>query len=69
MWWWKNFSAGRDEAIWPRIMISVAPTNPRLVYCSISAYGRQGTFCGRGPGFDPITQPRKRVHVAERAFP
>src|SRR3954454_20309466 len=35
---------------------SVAPTNPRLIYCSISAYGRKGEFALR-PGFDPITQP------------
>src|SRR6201990_1314653 len=34
---------------------SVAPANPRLIYCSISAYGRKGDFALR-PGFDPITQ-------------
>jgi crotonobetainyl-CoA:carnitine CoA-transferase CaiB-like acyl-CoA transferase len=50
----ENFSAGvmgkfgLDYA-------SVSPANPRLIYCSISAYGRNGPFAWR-PGFDPITQ-------------
>ena len=34
---------------------SVVASNPRLIYCSISAYGRKGEFALR-PGFDPITQ-------------
>src|SRR5689334_8176612 len=50
----ENFSASVMEKFgldYP----SVTPTNPRLVYCSISAYGRSGPFASR-PGFDPITQ-------------
>ena len=50
----ENFSASIMEKFgldYP----SVAPSNPRLVYCSISAYGRKGPFAYR-PGFDPITQ-------------
>jgi crotonobetainyl-CoA:carnitine CoA-transferase CaiB-like acyl-CoA transferase len=34
---------------------SVVASNPRLIYCSISAYGREGAYALR-PGFDPITQ-------------
>ena len=50
----ENFSAGVMEKF-GLDYASVAPTNPRLVYCSISAYGRKGPFASR-PGFDPITQ-------------
>jgi crotonobetainyl-CoA:carnitine CoA-transferase CaiB-like acyl-CoA transferase len=50
----ENFSAGVMEKF-GLDYDSVAPSNPRLVYCSISAYGRKGPFAWR-PGFDPITQ-------------
>src|ERR1700738_2203075 len=50
----ENFSASIMEKFgldYP----SVVPTNPKLIYCSISAYGREGPHASR-PGFDPITQ-------------
>jgi crotonobetainyl-CoA:carnitine CoA-transferase CaiB-like acyl-CoA transferase len=50
----ENFSSGVMKK-YGLDFASVAPSNPRLVYCSISAYGRQGPFASR-PGFDPITQ-------------
>src|SRR3984893_13098938 len=50
----ENFSAGVMKK-YGLDYASVAPTNPRLVYCSISAYGRHGPVASR-PGFDPITQ-------------
>src|SRR3954466_11599083 len=50
----ENFSSGVMKK-YGLDYASVAPSNPRLVYCSISAYGRQGRFASR-PGFDPITQ-------------
>lgn len=50
----ENFSAGVMKK-YGLDYASVAQTNPRMVYCSISAYGRQGPFASR-PGFDPITQ-------------
>jgi crotonobetainyl-CoA:carnitine CoA-transferase CaiB-like acyl-CoA transferase len=50
----ENFSAGVMKK-YGLDYTSVAPLNPRLVYCSISAYGREGPFASR-PGFDPITQ-------------
>ncbi len=33
----------------------VSARNPKIVYCSISAYGRSGPFSGK-PGYDPIVQ-------------
>jgi crotonobetainyl-CoA:carnitine CoA-transferase CaiB-like acyl-CoA transferase len=50
----ENFSSGVMKK-YGLDYASVAPANPRLVYCSISAYGRRGPFASR-PGFDPITQ-------------
>src|ERR1700727_3921347 len=50
----ENFSSGVMKK-YGLDYAAVAPTNPHLVYCSISAYGRQGPFASR-PGFDPITQ-------------
>src|SRR5882724_323806 len=50
----ENFSAGVMKKFGLDYE-AVAPANPRLVYCSISAYGRKGPFASR-PGFDPITQ-------------
>src|SRR5215208_2029798 len=50
----ENFSSGVMKK-YGLDYASVEPTNPRLVYCSISAYGRQGPFASR-PGFDPNTQ-------------
>jgi crotonobetainyl-CoA:carnitine CoA-transferase CaiB-like acyl-CoA transferase len=50
----ENFSSGVMKK-YGLDYASVAPANPRMVYCSISAYGRQGPFASR-PGFDPITQ-------------
>jgi crotonobetainyl-CoA:carnitine CoA-transferase CaiB-like acyl-CoA transferase len=50
----ENFSSGVMKK-YGLDYASVAPGSPRLVYCSISAYGRQGPFASR-PGFDPITQ-------------
>jgi crotonobetainyl-CoA:carnitine CoA-transferase CaiB-like acyl-CoA transferase len=50
----ENFSSGVMKK-YGLDYASVAPSNPRLIYCSISAYGRQGPFASR-PGFDPITQ-------------
>ncbi|MBN8906690.1 MAG: CoA transferase, partial [Rhodospirillales bacterium] len=50
----ENFSTGVMERF-ELDYTSVAPRNPRLVYCSISAYGREGPFAARS-GLHQITQ-------------
>jgi formyl-CoA transferase len=50
----ENFSSGVMKK-YGLDYAAVESSNPRLIYCSISAYGRQGPFASR-PGFDPITQ-------------
>ena len=50
----ENFSSGVMEKFGLDYQ-SVSKANPKLIYCSISAYGRTGPYAWRS-GFDPITQ-------------
>jgi crotonobetainyl-CoA:carnitine CoA-transferase CaiB-like acyl-CoA transferase len=50
----ENFSTGVMERFGLGYE-ELAASNPRLIYCSISAYGRSGAFADR-LGFDPIVQ-------------
>jgi crotonobetainyl-CoA:carnitine CoA-transferase CaiB-like acyl-CoA transferase len=50
----ENFSTGVMERLGLDYE-SCASINKRLIYCSVSAYGRSGEFCDR-LGFDPIVQ-------------
>lgn len=50
----ENFSTGVMERFGLGYE-ALAPANPRLIYCSISAYGRNGPLADR-TGFDPIVQ-------------
>jgi crotonobetainyl-CoA:carnitine CoA-transferase CaiB-like acyl-CoA transferase len=50
----ENFSTGVMERLGLGYETS-RETNPRLIYCSVSAYGRKGAFADR-LGFDPIAQ-------------
>lgn len=50
----ENFATG----VMPRLGLgyeALAQTDPRLIYCSISAYGRTGRFAARA-GYDPVIQ-------------
>jgi crotonobetainyl-CoA:carnitine CoA-transferase CaiB-like acyl-CoA transferase len=50
----ENFSAGVMQR-YGLDYAAVSASNPRLVYCSVSAYDRNGPYAQR-LGFDPITQ-------------
>ena len=50
----ENFSTGVMERLGLDYK-SVSRDNPRLIYCSISSYGRSGPYANR-IGFDPIVQ-------------
>src|ERR1700749_2165764 len=50
----ENFSAGVMKKFGLDYE-SVVASNPKTIYCSISAYGRKGPFASR-PGFYPIMQ-------------
>jgi crotonobetainyl-CoA:carnitine CoA-transferase CaiB-like acyl-CoA transferase len=50
----ENFSTGVMERLGLGYEVCKA-LNPKLIYCSVSAYGREGAFADR-LGFDPIAQ-------------
>jgi crotonobetainyl-CoA:carnitine CoA-transferase CaiB-like acyl-CoA transferase len=50
----ENFSTGVIERLGLGYD-AVRETNPDVIFCSVSAYGRHGAFADRG-GFDPIAQ-------------
>ena len=50
----ENFSTGVMDRIGLGYGVCRA-LNPRIVFCSVSAYGREGPYSDRG-GFDPIAQ-------------
>ena len=60
----ENFSTG-VMAKFGLDYATVAAANPRLIYASVSAYGRDGALRDR-LGFDPITQAEFGLHVDER---
>lgn len=46
----------------------ISEVNPRLIYCSVSAFGQEGPYCDR-PGFDPLLQAMGGVMATQGAAP
>ena len=47
---------------------TLAAANPRLVYCSITAYGRNNPHANR-PGWDALVAARTGLHFEQRGWP
>jgi crotonobetainyl-CoA:carnitine CoA-transferase CaiB-like acyl-CoA transferase len=47
---------------------ALAQLNPRLVYCSITAYGRDNSHSDR-PGYDALVAARAGLHFEQRGWP
>ena len=47
---------------------TLAAANPRLIYCSITAYGRSGRHAGR-PGYDALVAARSGLQWEQRGWP
>jgi len=63
----ESFSPGVTERLgidYPRL----GKSNPRLVYCSITAYGRNNSHSDR-PGYDALVAARTGLHWEQRGWP
>ncbi|HWY73866.1 MAG TPA: CoA transferase, partial [Burkholderiaceae bacterium] len=47
---------------------TLSKANPRLIYCSITAYGRDNSHSAR-PGFDALVAARAGLHWEQRGWP
>ncbi|MFN8624865.1 MAG: CoA transferase [Candidatus Binatia bacterium] len=47
---------------------TLSALNPRLIYCSITAYGRNNRHSGR-PGYDALVAARTGLHWEQRGWP
>lgn len=62
----ENFSTGVIERLGLGYDV-IRKTNPNVIFCSVSAYGRKGAFADRG-GFDPIAQAESGF-IAMNGYP